>query len=161
MRIISYERTETDANTWRPSVKKRNENKSYGNLKPHRDLLIFVCVPRHYFITAAFRRQRHDDFGLSVPPYVPKPEILSFRTYMGQAVGPSDQPRPFYGQSVCPERFLGISRKMHGGMVCYLACCLVPTKGIQSTPKGHHFRSRGHHFRSEKNPWKLEFLQLA
>ena len=43
MRIISYERTETDANTWRPSVKKRNENKSYGNLKPHRDF-VDICM---------------------------------------------------------------------------------------------------------------------
>ena len=45
-----------------------------------------------------------NDFGLSVRPSKPLPPVH-------KSVGPSDQPWPFFGLSVRPERFPGISRR--------------------------------------------------
>ena len=72
------------------------------------------------FYASAFRRRRHYVFGLSVRPSVHpsvrlKPEIPSIHLYMSRLVHPTNRDRFAACPSVCPERFLGIWWRTHGG----------------------------------------------
>ena len=64
---------------------------------------------------SSFRRRRHYAFLLSIRPSVhPKPQNTLFPP-VHRSVGPSDQPWPFCGMSVGPERYPGICWITHRG----------------------------------------------
>ena len=92
------------------------------------------------FYASAFRRRRHYVFELSVCLSVRPSEAWNTLFWpVHGSVGPPDQPWPFYGMSVRPERFPVICQRTHGGnglkfyMLMYLdhlQNCLVYGHGL-------------------------------
>ena len=68
----------------------------------------------YFYYASAFRLRRHYVFGLSVRPSVRSLKYPSFHLYMGPLVHPTNRDRFTACPSVRPERFPGVSRRMHG-----------------------------------------------